>query len=86
MTLAVAPPPWVEAALCAQTDPDLFHPVKGGSNRAAKAVCARCDVRPDCLAYALGDPTLDSVWGGTTETERRRIRRADAARARKATP
>lgn len=84
MTLAIQPAPWVEAALCGQTDPDAFHPGQGESPRAAKAVCARCDVRADCLAEALANPSSDGVWGGTTEHQRRRIRRDDAARARKA--
>ena len=78
MTLAVAPPPWVEAGLCGQTDPDAFFPDKGGSNRAAKKVCARCDVRADCLADALAEPDPGGVWGGTTEAERHRIRRGAA--------
>ena len=79
MTLAVAPTPWVEAALCAQTDPDAFFPDKGGPYRAAKAVCARCDVRADCLAHALADSGLAGVWGGTTEHQRRLLRRGGAA-------
>ena len=80
MTLAVQPPPWVEAALCGQTDPDAFFPDVGGSNRAAKRVCARCDVRADCLADALGDPERrQGVLGGTTEHERLRLRRGGTA-------
>ena len=78
MTLAVAPPPWVEAALCGQTDPDLFSPGHGESPRAAKAVCACCDVRADCLAHALADSGLVGVWGGTTEHQRRLLRRGGA--------
>ena len=45
---------WQERALCAQTDPEAFFPEKGGSTREAKKVCLSCDVRSECLEYALG--------------------------------
>lgn len=44
---------WQEQALCAQTDPEAFFPEKGGSTREAKAVCELCEVRDECLSYAL---------------------------------
>ena len=44
---------WQERALCAQTDPEAFFPEKGGSTREAKRVCLSCDVRSECLEYAL---------------------------------
>ena len=46
---------WQERALCAQTDPEAFFPEKGGSTREAKRVCMSCDVRPECLSYALAN-------------------------------
>ena len=46
---------WQEKALCAQTDPEAFFPEKGGSTREAKRVCLSCDVRDDCLEYALAN-------------------------------
>ena len=46
---------WQERALCAQTDPEAFFPEKGGSTREAKKVCLTCDVRGDCLEYALDE-------------------------------
>jgi WhiB family redox-sensing transcriptional regulator len=42
----------------------------------AKAVCAGCPVRPECLAFAL-QRDLHGIWGATTEDERRLMRRAD---------
>lgn len=66
---------WMVDALCAQTDPEVFFPEQGGSTRAAKAVCAACPVRDECLAYALERREQHGVWGGTTELERRRLRR-----------
>ena len=44
---------WQERSLCAQTDPEAFFPEKGGSTREAKRVCLSCDVRSECLEYAL---------------------------------
>lgn len=66
---------WMNAALCAQTDPDAFHPGKSETNTAAKRTCAACDVTTECLAYALADPSLEGVWGGTSLRERQAMRR-----------
>ena len=73
---------WQERALCAQTDPEAFFPEKGGSTREAKRVCLTCDVRGDCLEYALSMREPEGVWGGRTFTERRAIlrRRREAQR------
>jgi WhiB family redox-sensing transcriptional regulator len=67
---------WQERALCAQTDPEAFFPEKGGSTREAKRVCTRCEVRDECLEYALAHDERFGIWGGTSERERRRLRRA----------
>jgi len=72
----IAPPEWTTDALCAQVDPELFYPESGAPNRDAKRVCGRCEVRAECLAYALANRERFGVWGGTTERERRRMRRA----------
>lgn len=65
--------PWVADALCAQTDPEAFFPERGGSTRAAKAICGRCDVQPDCLAYALRNGERHGIWGGIPERPRRKL-------------
>ncbi|MFD0078192.1 WhiB family transcriptional regulator [Streptomyces sp. NPDC127166] len=65
---------WQERALCAQTDPELFHPELGHSCREARKVCGACEVRAECLAHALAVPETDGVWGGLTYRERRRLR------------
>lgn len=69
-------PDWQERALCAQTDPEAFFPEKGGSTREAKRICAGCEVRAECLEYALAQDERFGIWGGLSERERRRIRRA----------
>jgi WhiB family redox-sensing transcriptional regulator len=74
------PPEWMADGLCAQVDPELWFPEKGGSTRQAKAVCARCTVCPECLAYALANDDRFGVWGGTSERDRRRMTRAARAR------
>ena len=58
---------WQERALCAQTDPEAFFPEKGGSAREAKKVCLTCDVRNDCLEYALMNDERFGIWGGLSE-------------------
>ena len=75
LTNIVAPPTWAASALCAQTDPELFFPEKGGSTREAKALCRRCPVRDDCLDYALAHDARFGIWGGTSERDRRRMKR-----------
>jgi WhiB family transcriptional regulator, redox-sensing transcriptional regulator len=66
---------WQERALCAQTDPEAFFPEKGGSTREAKQICNSCDVRSECLEYALGHDERFGIWGGLSERERRRLKR-----------
>jgi plasmid maintenance system antidote protein VapI len=69
------PGSWVDSALCAQTDPDSFFPEKGGSTRDAKKICLGCEVRSQCLAYALNHDERFGIWGGFSERERRRMQR-----------
>ena len=66
---------WQERALCAQTDPEAFFPEKGGSTREAKRVCLSCEVRGECLEYALANDERFGIWGGLSERERRRVKR-----------
>ena len=66
---------WQERALCAQTDPEAFFPEKGGSTREAKRVCLTCDVRVECLDYALAHDERFGIWGGLSERERRRVKK-----------
>ncbi|CAH0151357.1 Transcriptional regulator WhiB [Arthrobacter sp. Bi83] len=66
---------WQTDALCAQTDPEAFFPEKGGSTRDAKKVCGACNVRSQCLEYALANDERFGIWGGLSERERRRLRK-----------
>jgi WhiB family redox-sensing transcriptional regulator len=71
-------PDWKAQANCLGVDPDLFFPERGMSTREAKEVCRGCVVREDCLEYALANGEKFGIWGGLSERERRRIRRARA--------
>jgi WhiB family redox-sensing transcriptional regulator len=66
---------WQEQALCAETDPEAFFPEKGGSTREAKKICTGCEVKAECLEYALANDERFGIWGGLSERERRRLRR-----------
>ena len=68
------PPGWTEFALCAEVDPDLFSPEKGGNARLAREIFAACPVQSQCLDYAMGRDDF-GVWGGLTERERRALKR-----------
>ena len=69
---------WQDRGLCAQTDPEAFFPEKGGSTREAKKVCLTCDVRQECLEYALANDERFGIWGGLSERERRKLKKRAA--------
>ncbi len=80
LSLSVAPDAWRPEAACRDTNPDLFFPV-GTTGPAidqiaeAKAVCRECEVREPCLEFALSTNQDSGIWGGTSEEERRKLRR-----------
>jgi WhiB family redox-sensing transcriptional regulator len=71
---------WADRAACASTDPFYFHPEKGGSALEAKRICAGCDVRIECLTYALETNQQFGVWGGLSERERHKLLRQRRAK------
>jgi WhiB family redox-sensing transcriptional regulator len=71
------PKRWVASAACRGLNPDLFFVERGDTTgyREAKAICATCPVRADCLGYAMASPReAFGIWGGTSEKQRRRLR------------
>jgi WhiB family redox-sensing transcriptional regulator len=65
-----------DSNLCSQVDPEIFFPEKGGSTKAAKMICSRCIVQPECLDYVLkGDGQPYGVWGYRTEVQIRSAKR-----------
>jgi WhiB family redox-sensing transcriptional regulator len=76
---------WRDHAACNRLDPDLFFPVStSGASltdiEAAKRVCQRCPVTAPCLRWALALRHVSGIWGGTTEEERRALRRVPVPR------
>lgn len=65
---------WMERAGCRGVDLDVFYPEARSDNAEAKAICATCCVRDACLEHAIVHNEL-GIWGGRSESERRRIRR-----------
>jgi WhiB family redox-sensing transcriptional regulator len=76
---------WQTKANCMGVDPDLFFPERGASTREAKEVCRGCVVKDECLEYAIANGEKFGIWGGMSERERRRVRRARTAGQRAAT-
>jgi len=76
VTAGIKAPSFDGTQPCAQVDPELFFPevTDKESTRNAVRICRTCDFKNPCLEYALQD-TYAGVWGGTTEIERKRLRR-----------
>jgi len=76
---------WADRALCAEVGPELFYPGKGGDVRPAKRVCMACEVRAECLEYALAhsedqyDAGSFGIWGGLSPAQRQRLSRQQRA-------
>ena len=69
---------WMDQANCRNEGPTQFFPERFTPNMRqkiaeAKALCASCDVKQECLSYAIEFEQL-GVWGGMTERERRDFR------------
>lgn len=72
---------WQHRAACRGDVASLFFPDDPEESREerrereanAKAICARCDVRVECLEYALRAAEWHGVWGGLNEYERRAL-------------
>jgi len=77
-----------ETPKCSETDPELFHPIETNimsangtykttyiarDERLAKSICAGCPLKNPCLEFALRNSEV-GIWGGTTETDRQRIK------------
>jgi WhiB family redox-sensing transcriptional regulator len=62
-------PDW-SGALCPEVDPEIFFPEKGDSSKAAKKVCAACDIRTMCLDWSIETRQEFGVWGGLSQSER----------------
>ena len=70
---------WYMQAACRGQGPGVFVQGGGSYYGHARELCETCPVRQECLDYALADHTLMGLWGGTTDAERRVIRRHNVA-------
>lgn len=68
---------WMDQGLCREIGGDIFFPEPGTDNRQALAVCRRCPVSSECLDHALRFH-VSGIWGGTSDRDRRRLRRSVA--------
>ena len=71
---------WRLRAACRSADPDLFFPVsRSGPSieqvALAKAFCRACQVRRECLAFAVATQQAHGIWGGLSEQERHAVGR-----------
>jgi WhiB family transcriptional regulator, redox-sensing transcriptional regulator len=75
---------WRPLAACRGVDPELFFSSDDLPNKheriereaAAKAVCNRCNVRQECLLYAIAAGERYGIWGGMNPQERRAYARS----------
>jgi WhiB family transcriptional regulator, redox-sensing transcriptional regulator len=70
---------WQHKAACKGPQSTMFFPPshfekkdeKERRERSAKSICAQCNVKADCLNYAIDIREPHGIWGGLNETERR---------------
>ena len=70
---------WREHSACRDTTGPAIEQIE-----TAKSVCRQCEVQRECLEYALATNQDSGIWGGTSEEERRALRRQWVARQRRA--
>ena len=80
---------WRDVSACRDTSPSLFFPVGTTGPavdqiEAAKAICRSCPAQAQCLEFALATNQESGVWGGTSEEERRKLRKVWLSRQRQA--
>lgn len=73
---------WRTRKACSLEDADLFFSTAAAQTEMAKAVCATCPVRLQCLQWALESGQNSGVWGGLSEDERRLMKKPGRTRAR----
>ncbi|MDR6907499.1 WhiB family redox-sensing transcriptional regulator [Agromyces sp. 3263] len=64
--------PWMSDAACTQVDPDMFFQTEWHDVEKARDYCkTNCNVREQCLKYAINNDIQHGVWGGETLRTRR---------------
>lgn len=76
MALSLEDQDWRAGAACAAAgEAELWFAVGAVEHKKAKLICRHCNVRRECLSFAMNEPVDHGIWGGLTERERRRHRR-----------
>lgn len=75
-------PSWVVDAACAEVGGDDWFPEKGSvyDSQIAKRICRSCEVRRECLEYALANNEQYGIWGGVSPRDRRKLLSPDHPR------
>lgn len=76
------PPQFDGSQPCASTDPEAWFPEPRSfteANQLAVKLCGTCEFRQPCLDYALSQPRISGIWGGTTHNDRVALRREERA-------
>lgn len=76
---------WMQFGACKDAEPGDMFPSDGSGTAKAKRICnsggpggAPCIVRKACLMYALEQRIDHGVWGGTSERQRKKMRKPGA--------
>jgi WhiB family redox-sensing transcriptional regulator len=68
---------WMQSARCRMYPEVSFFPSRGEPPSKARAICARCPVKAECLEFALAlGERLDGIWGGTSQFQRQQLLRS----------
>ena len=84
--VAMLRPAWMADAACREHPEVNYHPTAGQPTAPAKAVCAGCLTRSECLAYAQSEGIGFGVWGGLSAQERRALAKSTPDGARRQRP
>lgn len=66
---------WRDQAACKGADTDLFFAENIHDIGPAVEHCFECPVIDECLEYAISDPFIVGIFGGTSSVQRARIRK-----------
>lgn len=75
---------WMDRMACRDADPEIFFHEGIGNVAEAKAICARCPVRPACLNYVVTQDIREGVAAGLSAAERFPLHAAHAHRLTRA--
>jgi WhiB family redox-sensing transcriptional regulator len=66
---------WQFSAACDTQDTEIFFSELRSKVTKAKAICATCPVRSQCLSFAIAEDIDTGIFGGLTPAERKELLR-----------